>query len=290
MAIVTKNYGLEKLGFKTVVKSPPKRVVLSLFGQEGTGKNTFAFTMPKPIALIDLEMGYERAKLPEGDKREWLMTKTIFVPPTLETAKQYTEKWLEFKAALEGALKSGVPSIVIDTASAGWELLRLAQFGRLTQVLPIFYSQINPVWKALMQKARVESQSNICWIHRAKDTYEAVRNSKGKVVEKDGKAVEVATGDLSRDGFKGTGYEVDVELGMYMEGGVKVGGKKWARKARNSGEDVVYGCEVLKSGFGKGEMVGEKFESAGNAEVEEGMCNFPFVMSQLTGTDEERWK
>ena len=279
-------YGLEKCGFSIQKKVPPKRVVMSLMGQEGTGKNTFAFTMPKPIALIDLEMGYERAKTDEGDEREWLIPKTIFVPPGLESATEYFEKWKEFLKALRDAFKSGVPSIVVDTATMGWQLLRLAQFGRLTQIPPRRYGEINPVWQGLMQEARLMSKSNVCWIHRTKEEYAtAVDPKSGKPVlnKKGDDAVQAPTGSLCRDGYGKTGFEVDVELAMYMEGGRLQGSKKWSRNAGNKEGAAVFGCEVLKNGFGTEGFLGERFEGSG-------ICTFPFVMGQLTGTDESRWQ
>lgn len=279
-------YGLEKFGFERAKKEPPKRVVMSIFGQEGTGKNTFAFTMPKPIALIDMEMGFDRAKLGEEDERDWLIKKTIFVSPALETAKEYADKWQEFLKVYDAVLKSGVPSIVVDTASAVWELLRLAQFGKLTQVMPIQYNQIKPTYKALLQKARKEGTSNVMLIHRAQDEYASVLDPKTNKPVKNPRgddALSAPTGALKRNGYGDTGYEVDVELAMYMEGGVRQGSKKkWSRTRGNVGEDAVWGCEVLKSGFGVDGMVGERFEG-------EGICTFPFVMGQLTGVDDGRW-
>ncbi len=44
-----------------------------------------------------------------------------------------------------------IKSIVIDTASEAWELVRLARFGKLTQVMPQHYGPVNTEFRDMIK-------------------------------------------------------------------------------------------------------------------------------------------
>ena len=100
-----------------------------------------------------------------------------------------------------GAQKdNGIRTVVADTASEIWELLRLARFGKLSQVMPMHYGPVNAEYKELLRKA-ANSDKNVILLHRMKSEY----------------VDEKRTGKYERTGFGETGHIVQANLRCYRD-------------------------------------------------------------------------
>ena len=131
---------LEALGFDLAPETPKQRLIISVQGEEGTGKNHFCFTAPGPIAVQSTDIGTE------GMVEKFIAAgKQIFVknydkpltvgdlkdPDLIESTCSEAELFLEaWETDFKELVKSDVRTIVWDTATELWALLRWARSGR----------------------------------------------------------------------------------------------------------------------------------------------------------------
>lgn len=192
-------------GFKVVNSVPKPRLILSIEGMDKSGKSNLAFTAPGPIGYLEFDIGAE------GVVEKFQHTKQILSPDAYETrfegGAQKTDASNEF-ARFENDFKSSISklrSTVVDTASETWELLRLARFGKLTQVKPHHYVEVNQEYRDLIRFA-FEHDSNLILLHKLKAEWkESASGSSSK------------TGQFERQGFSETGYLVQMNVRCWRE-------------------------------------------------------------------------
>lgn len=169
-------------GFEKVSTEIKKRLFLSLQGMEKSGKTNFALTAPGPLGLLNLDRGLEGVVHKFAGSKV-IMEKKIDYPnfdPRMDPAKimaLYAKPWDEFLAAWNFALKNA-RTVVVDSFTEAYELIRLARFGKLTQVMPHHYQLVNSEINSMMNVA-YSSNANIILIHKLKDEYVA-NNRTGK--------------------------------------------------------------------------------------------------------------
>jgi hypothetical protein len=136
----------------------------------------------------------------------------VLAPPiaTQLTQAGYVKYWQEvffpsYKAALDNP---DARTVVIDTDSDTWELQRLAEFGRLTQVAPLQYPNLNAARKAMIARA-YDSGKVVISINRLEEEYET------KVVN--GKEVQAKSGGVRRQGFRDWKYLWQVQLRHFRD-------------------------------------------------------------------------
>lgn len=207
-------------GFRVVNSKPKPRLILSIEGLDKSGKSNLAFTAPGPIGYLEFDIGAE------GVVEKFQHTKEILSPSPYETrfegGAQKTDATKEFER-FERDFKSSITklrSTVVDTASETWELLRLARFGKLTQVKPHNYVEVNQEYRDLVRFA-FEHDSNLLLLHKLKATWQE---------GKDGKSSK--TGELERAGFSETGYLVQMNV------------RCWREEQREVG-DLGFRCQIL---------------------------------------------
>lgn len=195
---------LTDIGFTPLDPTIHPRLIMSVGGREKNGKTHFAMTAPGPIALFNLDMG------DEGVVHKFLKDKIIFnyeieVPKVklnegVNKAKknEAADIWDKFNAAYAVALKEA-RTVVIDTATELWELLRIARFGQLTQVMPYQYGPVNAEFRDVIRAAFKSVGTNVIFLHKVKAVY---INDK-------------RTGDYERAGFGDTGYLVQINAMMH---------------------------------------------------------------------------
>lgn len=192
---------LKQAGFKEASAEVVPRLIVAIDGLEKQGKTHWALTAPDPIGLIDFDVGSEGVVSKFVKEEKKIMTVNIKVPETrADAAKSATEAnavWREFKAAYDYSLQN-FRTTIIDTATEAWELLRMARFGKLTQVMPHHYVTVNTEFRRLIRSA-YDTDSNLILIHKRKKQWRE---------GSDGKANW--TGDYERNGFSDTGFLVQV--------------------------------------------------------------------------------
>lgn len=195
---------LEASGFNRVNADITKRLIISSQGREKEGKTRFALTAPGPIAILNLDIGLEGVvEQFVGDKEIWQKRLSApILPPKTEPAvmiQQYLPLWEDFTTTYHNALATA-RTVIVDSMTEAWEMLRLARFGKLTQVMPTHYGPVNAEFNGLINAAYF-SKANVIYIHREKDEY--VNNAR--------------TGKLEFAGQKDIPFKVQVNLRHYRD-------------------------------------------------------------------------
>ncbi|CAN5950562.1 unnamed protein product [Sphagnum jensenii] len=179
----------------------PKRMVITLDGLAKEGKSHFAMTAPAPIAVHNLDLGLEGVLEGFTDKEIYEFLYRIPLSASLPgseftaMADAAQKVWREFALNFRDSL-SKMRTVVVDTASESWALLRLARLGKLTSVLPVQYTAVNAEFRQLSQLALSQNTCNVIYTHKVKDQY------------KDDKK----TGLFERSGFGEIEYDVQTVL------------------------------------------------------------------------------
>jgi len=172
------------------------RIVLSIEGLEKQGKTHFALTSPGPIAMFSTDIGEEGVVSKFGDKDIWIMS---IDRVNEDSAEQAPKEYARFHEAYISMLRGNdVRTIILDTATEIWEILRMARFGRLTQVMPYQYGPVNAEYRALIREA-YNYNKNLILIHKMKPQY----------------VNDKRTSEYERAGFGDTGFLTQVNIQVY---------------------------------------------------------------------------
>jgi len=260
----------ELQGFRRARKAPAKkRLIVAVEGKEKSGKTTFGLSAPGPIVYFDSDLGKEGVLEKFVEEKEiWeyeiKTAKEIMIDaetgPQIDAEKEFQR----FKRAYYQVLgENRVRTIVLDTATEVWELLRLAFFGRLAQVPPMKYGPANEEYRRLI-RAAYSSNKNLILLHRVTDEYVGTIDAKGR-------EHSVRTGKKLRAGFKDTGYLVQVNLVTYY-----------------SPEEREFGIQVRDCRQNMG-IAGERFQ--GEIEGVGSLCSFPFLATAIfPDTELDDWR
>ena len=158
-------------GFTLAAGVVKRRLILSVDALEGAGKTRFTLTAPGPIAFINFDYGLE------GVIEAFQVTKKIYVATVKlefdgsrdQIIKAAEKELLKFEVNYQTALKQA-RTIVIDTGTELWELLRLAAFGKLASVMPQHYAEVNQAMTRLLKLA-YDSNANLIITHRLKEQW-----------------------------------------------------------------------------------------------------------------------
>jgi hypothetical protein len=208
-----------------------KRLIIAVRAMEKCGKTRFGLTAPKPIMYLNFDRMIEEVVLaelginPDTD----LFIKKIRVDSELPQDK-HKEQWREVQEAILWALREseGIRSIVVDTESEMWELARMSEFGKLTQVMPYLYTQLNSGYKFLLDQCD-KHNVNVIFLQKLKKQYKNDTWAGGYEPAGFGKLKDIA--------------QVNAE--MYMV---------------EDGEDEVFTLEILNNGL-KASMNHEVFQN-----------------------------
>ncbi len=201
-----------------------RRLMVGIDGLPDTGKTEFALTFPPPVCILFVDQGYESVvnKLNPPPNRQKDVDYKIFSlpqagmnPTGAGTASQkdaqaaYSSIWNDFYANYVAAVSAPkYKTVVIDGDSESWDLQRLAAFGKLTQVPPMEYTNVNQARRVLIRRG-FDSHKNIAFTYRVGHEYESTIkiNARGEPKE-----VSEKTGNYIRKGFADSDYIVQVQL------------------------------------------------------------------------------
>lgn len=202
-------------GFRELKRDQPqrRRLIISIEGEEKTGKNHFAFGAPGPIGYHSFDYG------DEGVIEKFLATGKVIhkaeyrieVPPgagVQETSDKANPVWNSFNSNYTLGL-TRFRTTIVDTGTDLWEIARMAYLGKLLQVMPHHYPPVNSAYKSLFRQA-YSSPGNLILLHRLKDEWI-------NKVDKQGKEVGIKTGTLLLAGYKDTPYETQVHLRTFKD-------------------------------------------------------------------------
>lgn len=187
---------ITKLGFKPLSAILHPRIILALSAFQKFGKTHLGLTAPGPIGFFNIDGG------DEGVVDKFVGSKVIHdfkmaVPTGDDMQDKAKEMWNGFVPAFDYAL-ANFRSVVIDTASELWEILRMARFGKLTEIMPYQYTPVNSEFRELFYKSKQSTGTNVIFLHRLKAEY--IKN--------------VSTGGYVPAWFNKTPYEAQVVATM----------------------------------------------------------------------------
>jgi hypothetical protein len=161
---------LQSQGFSEEIKERPRRLIVSSSGREKVGKSHFALTAPDPIIYLNVDLGTEGVvdKFQHAGKRVLLYD--VRVPKESGSKDVYVSLWADLKSKIIKAYSLRKGSVIWDTSSECFELARLAKFGKLTQVMPHQYTEVNNEWRELLRTA-YDSSMNTVFIHKMKPVW-----------------------------------------------------------------------------------------------------------------------
>jgi hypothetical protein len=190
---------LKGLGFSDVMQEPPRRIIMSLSGREKVGKTYFALTAPGPIFIFNIDLGTEGVvdKFQKQGKKVYVYDVRV---PKGEKQVVYQSLYNDFRSRVEKVYTHNEGTLIMDTSTEAFELARLAHFGKLTQVLPHHYTEVNSEWREFMRLA-YDSTMNTILIHKVKPKY--VNNAR--------------TSEYELAGFGEMGYLVQLNATCFRE-------------------------------------------------------------------------
>jgi len=170
------------------------RLIVRVGGLEKAGKTHFALSAPGPIGILDMDRGLE------GVVEKFAAEKTIYSRSLRDlpakTQKDHEVRWETSKNAYQVLLDDrAIRSIVVDTDTEWWEMARLAYFGKLAQVKPHHYAEINREFRGLVDAA-FDRDKNLILVCKYKKQYVAKDGSKSDDSSWNGKYEEAGFTDM----------------------------------------------------------------------------------------------
>lgn len=198
---------LAAAGFSLIRPNVNRRLIVNSRGHDKCGKTYWACRAPSPICYINTDQGQEgvldelvRKGLTCGAQFD------VILKPGRKK-DEYEKTWDKFEAAFKTACESKVfRTIVIDTHTELWALLRLARFGKLSQVLPEHYAPVNSEFEEFTNYPKQFQGLNAVYIHKMSKEYKGGKDASGK------KERSEWTGNYERRGYNGMDYIAAVNL------------------------------------------------------------------------------
>lgn len=246
---------LASVGFTEVDGASKPSVMVCSSGHEKRGKTHWALTAPGPIAVVSSDTGTLEVcnKFKRAGKKIYYFE---YAPlKRAATAETNLKIWDTVEKAVRTAVEdTGIRTLVVDTGTETWELLRLARFGKLTQVMPHHYGPVNAEFRELLKAVQKRPGLNSVWIHKVKKEYKTNREGK-----------DSWTGKYERSGFTDFGYVCDVIVENYLDS-----------------ESKEFGIRIVDSRYETAEVIG--LELTGD------MGSFQSLAQLLfPDTEEEYW-
>lgn len=192
-------------------------IMIGTEGQTNTGKTEFALSAPGPGIGIFLDRGFDGVldnPNPPSTRNPDFAFKVIQAPLATQAAQpDFLSYWKSFYEEYKKALANAdCRTLLLDGDSDSWELQRLAEFGKLTQIPPIMYTNVNAARRAMIARAW-DSGKIIIATNKIKDEYVTKTDDKGNpVTGNDGKEVRMKSGNLVRQGFDDQDYLWQIQI------------------------------------------------------------------------------
>jgi hypothetical protein len=183
----------------------PDRMTVVVKGRWKTGKTNFSLTAPPPIAHINLDVGLEGV-IEKFRKLKEIYTNNYIYRTEMGASTQALAQpvWDKLKEDYLYFLRSKeVRTVVLDTESEAFDLIRFARLGSLAmpRESSYKYGPVNAEFRELLRLAFV-SDKNLILIKKMKDEY----------------IKDVRTGGDEPAGFKDTSYLVQINLLAWRDG------------------------------------------------------------------------
>ena len=185
--------------------SSPPRLSIASRGRTKCGKTHFALmTTPQPVAYIMLDPGSVKLAQKAASMGRIILPK--FIEHSKKETKEIAEKlWKDYRASLRTVMATkAIRTLVVDTITEVWELLQLAEFGKLKQNNKWAYGGLNAEFAGLIDELYyTRPDLNLVFIQKVKKEYSAL--TKDGEEKWDGKSYYA-------QGYSGLDYLVDLSI------------------------------------------------------------------------------
>ena len=252
---------------------------------EKRGKTHFAFTSPSPIACISTDTGTEEVAAKFVKEGKSISVMYCQNPKTIKNKEAASEEWDRIRKGWDAVLENkDVRTLVVDTHTELWQVMRLAEFGKLEQIPPKKYDEVNKKMRDLVKSVKQRRTLNAIFVHKYKKEYAGTKKADGTA------GMDSWTGFYERAGFGDMGYLSDVVIEhnfvMPAEPGrrraiIPNGGGGRIDEEYQIGERDFY-LRIVDTRFNMVENVGEILGGD--------YCTFPFLAMQLLpDADPDLW-
>lgn len=206
--------------FRMEIEPVRPRLILSVESREKEGKTHFSFTAPDPIAYMSIDAGDEGVIQKFPDKvilpadYEFRVPSNVNREDAVKATDAIRADWEKFTRDYRVALKAA-RTVVWDTASEVWEMMRIARLGKLDKIEPFKYGPVNSEFREMIRLA-YQSNTNLILLHKTADEW----SSEGK------------TGKDKRKGMS--------EVGFLAQASVRL---RHIKAKRNKDGSVIEGTE-----------------------------------------------
>ena len=117
------------------------------------------------------------------------------IRPSLSAPKsEWVPVWDDIKGSIMAVLANNQGTLVVDSISEQYRIHRMARFGKLSQVMPHNYTEINTEGKEILRKALDETTMSVVFLQRLKRKY----------------VNDNWSGEFEPDTYTGFGYDVQL--------------------------------------------------------------------------------
>lgn len=161
-------------GFETYTPQAMTRIMAINSGQEKNGKTEWAFSAPAPLAVISFDPGTLRIVNKHAQQGRRIIPCWMRVDRK-DLMSDHQKNWDTVQRAVDAVLSdTSIRSLVIDTGTEMWDLLRLKMFGKLEQVMPHKYVEANAEMRRFI-KGIYDSRLDLITVfpHKVKKEYKS---------------------------------------------------------------------------------------------------------------------
>lgn len=209
--------GKSAFGVFSVVSRPPVYIQRSDFASEGVLVDAKKVGFEDQILVENYVLDEVREMVEEIDTvaiaksdsdsaKQHKRRKQEEIADTVKSAA--TEVFAQFSEDYDKALESG-GTVVWDTASEVYVLVRLAILGRIKQIPAIYYDKVNKTMDSMINKAVFNpAGTSLVMLHKLKDEW--LKDDEGK---------NGRTGRMERAGYPDVEYPAHAMVRLYNKGG-----------------------------------------------------------------------
>lgn len=152
--------------------------------------------MPKPLAYLQLDANYEHAlsKARKEYGKDKIKHLSYFADPRGDIKGANAAQWERLVRDFDYCVDH-FKSVVVDTTSELLDVRKLAEFGRTTQILQIYYGGFYADLRWMVKRA-LGANANVNFIHRLRKEYKN----------------DSWSGDYELEGWRGVVYETQAYL------------------------------------------------------------------------------
>lgn len=152
-------------GFTNQSAPTTRRMIVGVRGQEKTGKTDLALTAPQPIMFFRMDTSAQIVVDKARAKGIEVYDYFVDIPKDGNTGP-YLKLWEEYKSHLLLAYQLNQGSVVIDTETAQYQLIRLAKHGKVSGIAERDYQPLYAELNGLIAAAFNASNMTTIFLHR----------------------------------------------------------------------------------------------------------------------------